>query len=260
MTRFLCFTLLLAIAMPLYAQEPVVGLSAPDPAFLMQTQKQIINELQQIQRMRGIVNPNDTQLIESLDAQQAEWTKQLRDITQQMQAGTPPLPNEGGVPPGTMAPPFGSGRSGMPPMPGMHGVPKETDFAVPQDMRGYVPPGMPVGIPVMPDNRFSSQTPGMPGAMPQMPMPQMPMYQQPQPMPLQNPYLGGGQNWYNQDRGETAYWGPKLPKELTEVKQSVESLKREVAALKETIKVLETQIQLLNRNILLSERVKENGN
>jgi DNA repair exonuclease SbcCD ATPase subunit len=53
-------------------------------------------------------------------------------------------------------------------------------------------------------------------------------------------------------------WGPRLPKELTEVKQSVESLQREITELRELIKRLETQIQLLNRTILLSsERMGE---
>jgi predicted RNase H-like nuclease (RuvC/YqgF family) len=61
---------------------------------------------------------------------------------------------------------------------------------------------------------------------------------------------------------EMAPFGPRLPKELTEVKQTVESLRKEVSELKETIKVLETQIQLLNRNFLLNEKVreKEKGN
>jgi len=255
MTRFLCFALLLAIAAPLYAQEmPAAGQSLPrDPALLLRMREQITNELQKIQQMRGIISPNDTQLIESLDAQQAEWSKQLRDITQQMQAGTLHVLNDGEMPPGLM----GSSSERVPRIPGMSGMPTwEANGPLPQDPRGgYVPPGMPV----MPDNRFPSQAPGMPGAMPQMPMSQMPTYPV---QPPQDPYFssgfGGGQNWYNQDRGETNYWGPRLPKELTEVKQSVESLKREIAELKETIKVLETQIQLLNRNILLSERVKEN--
>ena len=249
MTRILCFALLLAIATPLYAQEkPLVEQLLPrDPALLSRMREQITNELQKIQQMRGIISPNDTQLIESLDAQQAEWSKQLRDITQQMQAGILPPPNESVIAQGQFVP--STGRSGMPAMPTW-----ETNGPLPQDPRGgYVPPGMPV----MPDNRFPSQAPGMPGGMHQMPMSQMPIYPS---QPPQDPYFGGGQNWYNQERGETNYWGPRLPKELTEVKQSVESLKREIAELKDTIKVLETQIQLLNRNILLSERVEENGN
>ena len=230
MTRLLCFTLLFALAAPLCAQEePVAGLSLPrDPALLTRQREHIINELQQIQRMRGIVNPSDTQLIESLDAQQADWTKQLRDLTQQMQAGPQFQPKESGMLPESMIPLTGRGMPAMPT--------REPDVALPQDQR--------------------FQPPMMPGAMPN---PQMPV------MPPQIPYsafgdVGSSQNWYGPDRGETNYWGPKLPKELTEVKQSVESLKREIAELKETIKVLETQIQLLNRNILLSEKVKENGN
>jgi len=98
------------------------------------------------------------------------------------------------------------------------------------------------------------------------PMPQMPynVFQQtaPFPMPQTVPYNNPGipPHWADQNPA----WGAastesSLPKELTEVKQTVESLRKEVAELKETIKTLETQIQLLNRNILLSERARENG-
>jgi hypothetical protein len=246
MTRFLCFALLLAIAASLCAQEePMAGLSPPrDPAPLLR-REQITRELQQIQRMRSIVNPNDKELIESLDAQQVNLIKQLREIPQQMQPGPLPLLNENGIPQGPMMPP--TGRMGMPAMPGITDLLPgretglETDLALPQTPRGNnVPPGFP--MPQMPDALSNPQ--------------QMPAYQA---TPPQIPPYGGGQNWYDQER-EMTYWGPKLPKELTEVKQSVESLKREIAELKDTIKVLETQIQLLNRNIVLSERVKENGN
>lgn len=247
--RLLCFGLLLAIVLPLHAQplEPVVGLSAPgggfvpDPAFLMPMREKITNELQQIQRMRGIVNSNDTQLIESLDSQQAELTKQLRDIMQQMQAG-PTAPSAERIPqmPGGMGGGMMGGMQEMPPNLGGMGM-------IPQQMPPM--PGMMGGMGMMPQ-----QIP---------PMPQVPPYLLPQEaLPQTSPYpvFGGGYNSYDLNRGETAHWGPRLPKELTEVKQSVESLRREIAELKETIKVLETQIQLLNRNILLSERVKENGN
>jgi hypothetical protein len=95
--------------------------------------------------------------------------------------------------------------------------------------------------------------PAMPPATqnPYMPFYPAPPAAVPSPMP----------NWTDQDRAwETGHWGPKLPKELTEMKQSIESLRKEIADLKETNKALETQVQLLIRNILLSERAKENGN
>jgi hypothetical protein len=93
-------------------------------------------------------------------------------------------------------------------------------------------------------------------------------YQIPQPihpeMPVspQIPGMGGmGYNptppWGDPDRTwDATPWGPRLPKELVETKQSIDSLRKEIVDLKETIKALETQIQLLTRNILL-ERTKE---
>jgi cell division protein FtsB len=61
------------------------------------------------------------------------------------------------------------------------------------------------------------------------------------------------------DTGQDTLWGPRLPKELVELKQSVESMRKEIAELKDTVKALEAQIRLLNQNILLSERVKESN-
>jgi uncharacterized coiled-coil DUF342 family protein len=46
---------------------------------------------------------------------------------------------------------------------------------------------------------------------------------------------------------------PQPSKELTELKQTVDSLRKELSEMKESVKALETQIQLLNRNILLSQ-------
>jgi hypothetical protein len=75
------------------------------------------------------------------------------------------------------------------------------------------------------------------------------------PIDMQNiPYWGNpAQAW------ENSPWGPRLPQELTGVKQSVDSLQKEIADLKEIIRRLETQIQLLNRTVLLSvpERANE---
>jgi hypothetical protein len=124
----------------------------------------------------------------------------------------------------------------------------------------------PVVLPMVPERRvYPQNVPGMsrddyyqrnapmPTRPPEMPVPPMPGY----------PGMGAG--WGTPPLGDAdrmwdaTPWGPRLPKELVETKQSVESLRKEIADLKETIKALETQIQLLTRNILL-ERMKENGN
>jgi hypothetical protein len=248
MTRFLCFPLLFVIAFPVFAQEelPVQGRSLPsNPALLARTRDQIIMEYQQTNRMLGLVNPNDTHTVEALKAQQVELTKQLRDITQEMQAGNqlPALPGIGegqGLPPGLSLPTYTTHT----PMPPTMRTP---------DLRAMDMP------PVMPGNPYQ-QLPNsvLPNRLDMPPSPMSPPYQQ---MPYNpTPPVPAAPNWVDQDRTWDLAWGPRLPKEMTEVKQSVDALKKEVADLKETIKALETQIQLLNRNILLSDRAKENGN
>ena len=246
MSRLLCFPLLFVLALSLFAQDepPGVEQSLPrDPDLLMRMREHISLELQQTQRMLGLVNPNDTQLIDTLKTQQAELTKQFRNITQHMQAGyqSPTLSGIGDVSPG-----YSPGRPGMPSMmPTREQEWRTQEPATPMVMPSY--PNQPVAPYSMAPNRaeMASSTPVYP--IPVQPHNPNPSY--------------GVPNWGDQDRAwEITPWGPRLPKELTEMKQSVESLQKEIGELKETIKALETQIQLLSRTVLLNERVKENGN
>ena len=261
MTRFLLFPLLSVIVLPVFAQEeqaqflpqmpqPVLR----DPRLFSQERERITFELQQIQRLIGVIRPDDVQTMDALKAQQAELAKQLRDLTQQMQAepqpGMPNVPNVPEVLPELDHVP--GMRPGTNAVPGVEAVspPEQRMPAIPGGMQGV--PGMQGGnIPIL---RYQTPIPTAPPITPN-PMPNAPM-QMYAPTPI-----APMSNWADQDRAwESGHWGPRLPRELTEVKQSVESLQREIADLKDTIKALDTQIQLLTRNILLSERVKENGN
>ena len=210
----------------------------------MRMRQQLTAELQQVQRMLSFVNPNETQLIDTLRAQQAELAKQINDVSQQLQVfGTP---STGEVPPDSTF------SGGMLPLPSareveMPNMPRLTD---PTLMPSSVPQFLPFqsAQSQFPPYYQSSQQPFYPG----MPVGQTPI------VPDFPPMFPGPQPGNDQDQSwTTSSWGPKPPKELTEIKQSVESLRKEIAELKETIKVLETQIQLLNRNVLLSEKTKE---
>jgi len=244
MTRFLCFTLTLLLALPAFAQETPApaGMELPqDPAYLMQLREGFTFQLQDIQRVLAVLNPSDVRTRETLEARQAELTQQLRDVVQQLQSA----PQQGmGRNAGMMQP---SGM-GMPP-----NLPVQQQWA-PGGMGGMMPPG--VSDPnLMNMNRggLDAMT-GLPPAMqPSMMQPPMPMMQQPAPiMPIppqwaaQNPAWGG-------TAPDTA-----LLKELTEVKQTLDALRREVSELKEMMKMLETRLQLLNRDMILSERLREN--
>ena len=256
MTRFLCFPLLFVLALPVISQDTLLPGSGRalvdteastlprDPALLMRMREQISRELQNTLRMLSYVNPNDTQLVETLTTQQTELSKQLREISEQMQSGTPPTQ-------------FSS-------------MPSSRD--VPQDMFLSAPPTERQGITQMMSQLRERQTlepmipsqnsARMPPSVPEMPVPlPQDMNRTPPVIPMYNLPVYGGQNWADQDRAwEATPWGPRLPKELTDMKQSIDSLQKEVGELKDTIKALETQIQLLSRNILLNEKVKENGN
>ena len=238
MTRFLCFSLLVLIIFPVFAQEEQMSFPRGNQDVLMRMHQQLTQELQQVQRMLNVIPPTDTQYIEIMKAQQTELTKQLKDIAQQLQESeiTNALPGR---------------ETRIPEMPGISRPPES-----------MLAPGM--GLP-----------PSMPGMMPQGGYGQSPLPTQPQVRPYPDllspvvppqiispynsapvtpPYMPQGmpdQAWDNP-------WGPRPAanaKELTEMKQSVDSLRREIADLKETVKTLEAQIQLLNRNIVL-ERAK----
>ena len=230
MTRFLCFPLLFLLALSAFAQNepPAPELTLPrDPALLIRMREQLTNELQQTQRMLGYVNPGDTQLVDALKTQQAELATQLNDVTRQLQT-------IGSAPRGTLPPGF---------------IPSESDVHLTR-------PG--IALPLRGQQRdFRQPEPAVPPLMPGNLLPTtMPAGMPYQPMPYQPLEMSAAPQWNDQDRAwETSAWGPKVPKELTEVKQSVESMRKEITDLKETIKALETQIQLLNRTILLSGRI-----
>ena len=238
-----------------------------DPALLMRMREQISLELQQTQRMLEFISPNDTQTLEILKTQQAELSKQLRDITQQMQTRYQPqglpteiMPGVSGTPSaiqGTIQGTQGTQGTiqGMPP--GMSMPVTHTQESI---WRTPVPPMPAVGPYITPSTVPSTALPTAPGMPPD-------MYSRPVPMPLNRPEMPVPvPNVYNPppypnnapwgdptpNVWDMTPWGPKLPKELTDMKQSIEGLQQEVISLKETIRNLETQIQTLNR-ILLSE-------
>ena len=242
MTRFLCFPLLFVLVFPLFAQEEPSAsiLTLPrDPTLLSRMKEQLSHQLQNTQRMLIHVNPSDTQLVDALTTQQAEFSKQLREISELMQSspqlsGMPTARDIRDIP--QESTPL-TGQAGIPSM-----MPQRRDYG--WQMQESVIPQTPTRM-----------LPGMPEPPVQPPYNQMP----PMPQMYGPPY--GGPNWADQDRTwEATPWGPRLPKELTDLKQSIESLKKEIGELKDTIKALETQIQLLSRNILLNERIKESGN
>ena len=267
MTRILCLPLLFALTLHVLAQEePIIPLQAApptpptvgetpsfgqtlprDPVFLMQMRERVALELQQVQQVLSVINPNDTHLIETLRTQQAELAKQYREITQQMQAG---LSVFGGPP--------GMGER----IPGQFQMDAQVGRTPP------IPPTMPhqggLILPATPQPMQPGQFPGqpIPPASPPIAAPPLPtvpnLFYPPSPsMPLPGSVPYGVPDWNNQG---AASWGTRLSEELTETRQVVESLKREVADLTELVKALEGQIRLLNQNILLSERVRENGN
>ena len=247
MTRFLCASLLFLVALPLFAQEEFfMPLERPLPsgnqAALLNMKQQLTKDWQQIQQMLNVISPNDTQFIDTLKAQQVELTKQIKDVTQQLQAFETPSEVGMGMMPGMMPP----------------SMPKPPDSAfmmgAAPDNMGAMPPGMP-----MPSQQ--------PLPIPQRSYPEVQPIMPSQATPLYNPPPGGMMGMPDMPTGidqnrawDNSPWGPRpasSAKELTEIKQSVESLRKEIADLKATIKALETQIQLLNRNILLSEKIKE---
>ena len=238
MTRFLGFALLLVIALPLFAQDelPTLGQALPhDPALLIRMKDKLSFELRETQRALGVINPSDVQLVETLKTRQADLARQMNDVTRQLQtSGT----NRGNVP---LIPEV---RPGMLP-PAVQSQDAELRQSESQPVYP-IPPVMPDYPPMQPPNRSD-----LPGVL-------MPPYSYVPPYPPADMMPNNVPHWNDQDRAwEAMPWGPRLPKELTEMKQSIESLQKEVAELRTTIKALETQIQLLNRTILLSDRTLE---
>ena len=286
MKRFLYFTLSLLITLPAFAQderysrvaevgglpafaqdEPsTLGQSLPrDPAFLMRMREQLASDLRATQQALGLINPSDTQLVETLRTRQADLAKQISDVARELQ--TLNTPGIGGMSQGPET------RPGMTPLPPAL-VPIQPMQTMPEpgwrQPEPGMPPGMAGGIGIMPPGAMPGAMMPMGGVQPFLPngTPVAPMttggipvdrmgvpfgYHLPMDTPPNVPQWGApAQAW--------DHWGPRLPKELTEVRQSVESLRKEITELRETVKSLETQIQLLNRTILLSERVNERVN
>jgi len=242
MTRLIYFSLLLLLtALPLFAQEDTAT-NRPLPfdhpmlpgnqAVLMQMQQKLTRELQQVQQMLSVIPSTETQFINTLQTQQAELTRQIRDISQQLQASGM-SPESAALPLGMMPP-----RSMPEPLPNVPRSPEPTWMPAPPTAGPAQPPvpAQPQPYTIMP--AVPPQSPYTPGMI----APGMPTWNDPNP-------TWGNPPWGTNTSAST--------KELTEMKQSIESLRKEVAELKETVKALETQIQLLNRNILLSERARE---
>ncbi|MDR0327827.1 MAG: hypothetical protein LBI05_05985 [Planctomycetaceae bacterium] len=268
MTRFLSlFLLLLVFALPVFAQdEPAKPQPLPsDPALLTRMKQELSRKIQEIQLMLGYVS--DAQLVETLTNQQAELTRQLLEVTQQMPKTTPiqGFSRAADISPEQMLPgmldslaPEPRGRV----IPTPDSIPNRRDFSLPMmPMPGgfggmNVPPTDPYQNPRPPMDPYKQQydSPNMGGGMGIPPAGMGGMGGYPGGM------MGGPTSAMDHDRmWEATPWGPRLPRELTETKQAVDALRKEVADLKDTVKALETQIQLLNRNMLL-ERTKETGN
>ena len=199
MSRFLCLSLLCLLPLSVLAQEDPMPTERAIPrgnqAFLLRMKTNLTQELKRLQDMLTIIGPNDPQFAEQLKIQQAELTKQIKDVTQQLQAFETP---------GT--------ESAAPPMP--LGTPAER--TTPPPIPGINEPMMPPGF--APPSSWNA-----------------PDWQQDMPL-----------------------WGQpgqsKQLQELTEMKQTVESLRKEIAELKETVKALDTQIRLLTQ--VLSAQIK----
>jgi len=231
MTRFLCFSLVMLLTLPLFAQDERDSIARPlpsNPVVLAEMQNTITLELRRIQEMLSFVD--DPQLAGTLTARQKELTEQLRDILRQSQDVSRP----------SIAPGMGN-----PAMRGNSGDPIITGQPILQPMQP-LPPTRGQIDPVNP-----SIQPGFPGMMGG-PIP--PTYSPPTAPNYVPPYMPN--NFWTDSQQQSL----QLPKELTEVKQSVDALQKEVASLKETIKTLETQILLLTRVISQNDRGRENGN
>lgn len=252
MKRFSYLALLLLIVLPTFAQdEPPVVVEQPlprDPAFLMRLKEEILNEIRETQRTLRYINPDDTQRFEYFTNRQAGLAKQFNKVVEQLQ--TLNTPNQNFVD-------YLPGREVQPPLPGRE-VPLSPQAGIQRQQPTYatVPPTpypyQPYPYHLVPVQEGLSMNGGggMQGSS-GIPMHNSTPFSLPENSAT-NPFL------LEQARAwEDAYWGPKLPRELGDVKQSVESLQKEISSLKETIKSLETQIQSLNRIVLLSGQANE---
>ncbi len=255
-----------AVPQPGAMRPEAAALHGMNPAMLMRMRDRLTFELQQTQRTLSFIDPNDTQLQKTLSDQQAELLSQLKEVNSQLttqgltppdEAGMQPPVRPGGLP--TPQPPVFGGspqpaaenngmliqRAAKPdemiPQPGMPRNP------LPNGMMGGIVPTQPGPYTPMPPNPLPQGMmggiipPGAPG-----------MYGNPPPAVPQTPMQSPSE--FDQDQlHATSPWAPKPSKELTELKQTVDSLRKELGEMRDSVKALEAQIQLLNRNILMSQ-------
>ena len=277
MFRLFCVSLLLTLAVSLcnqtlyrqkvFAQQDIRFVD--DQVLLRQMQDDITRQLQETQKMLGLVGQHDRQLSETLQAQQADLIRQLRDVIQHLQ---PPPGGESRLPREAERSTGLAGKKTEEGTPGRFNDSRVSDSRV-DDSRVIIHPNTMdrmtgrwpemSGRTTMPRG-LGAEVSNPPDANPTDDL--MPPYD---PTPLANPFPHQQPNPFserlqqemerrqNQHRElDSLSWGPRLPREIVEMRQSLEALRREVGELQETIKALETQIQLLNRNILLFDRVR----
>lgn len=222
---------------------PTAAMGRISPTQLLRMRSQLTRELQESQRILGFIDPSDTQLVALHKEQQAELVNQLKEINDQLKAQ--------GVPVGTEPSAATPGATPLQPAePTLPSVPRAADPTLvpggtpraPADPNLLVqrrpdPNELPSLNELPPELRAALENrtpqPGMPGMV-------LPPAQPTPPTP------------FDQDQAWTeSPWAVQPSKELTAVKDSVESLRKEVSELKETVKDLEAQIRLLNR--LLSQ-------
>ncbi|MDR2754696.1 MAG: hypothetical protein LBC20_03230 [Planctomycetaceae bacterium] len=231
-------------------RSPVIQPLLPrmNPMVLLRMKQQLTFELQQTQRTLGFIDPNDKQLTASLQEQQTELVNQLKEINSQLKTQGIPIDNSAMESEERL----------------VNGLVPKTPNIIPETLpSGTLPPTAP--NPVLPRREIpatgmitpkenvppSSASPLRP-ALP--PTPEM--GRNPAGNPINNPIESANHlpTSFDQDQAwADSPWIPKPSKELTELKQTVDSLRKEITDLKENIKALEVQIQLLNRNILLSQ-------
>lgn len=237
---------------------------------LLKWKNQISMELREIQRTIGRLDSTEVQLLATLKERQSEILKEMKEINTQLasqgvpltpegdaadMAGNVPLPVSGANPPSTTDPnlliqrrtdpPMGMG---MPPgaVPGNPMQPPQQQWNTMGGAPNTMMPGtMGMQQPGMVPNPVGMQPPGI-GA--------NPMNMQGMAVPASGPMPVAPPTEFDQDQAwAESPWNPRPSRELTELKQTVDSLRKELAEMRETVKSLETQIQLLNRNILLSQ-------
>ena len=269
-TRELFFSLsLLVFATTLFAQEAIPTQPAPpstplpdsthpgaaaamprmNPTMLLRMRNQMTFELQEIQRIIGLVNPDDTQLLDMHKQRQKEVVDQLKDIETQLKAqGVPVEEDAVGVPAHLGVIPPAQDPTLVPG--GIPQPPTDPNLLVQTRQPGMpqMPPGFQMMNPVMPPQTVDGTNPMQPSVTGLHPLPGPPTATiHPNQYVVPPTGFDQDQAWANSP------WVPQPSKELTEMKQTVETLRKEIGDLKSTVKALETQIQLLNRNILLSQ-------